>query len=111
MTGTRKRATTKLTNPTATGYAAVPPFHLNDFGWDVGGPIPYIQRKGKLFFFAGQEWKRFRGSAAGLESASASETFPTAAEVTGDFTDVYGGGTGLVLKTPAVVPAGCTIIE
>ena len=101
---------TKLTNPTATGYAAVPPFHLNDFGWDVGGPIPYIQPKGKLFFFAGQEWKRFRGSAAGLQSASEQVTFPTAAEVTGNFTDIYGAGTGLVLKTPAVVPAGCTIV-
>jgi Carboxypeptidase regulatory-like domain len=102
-------AATKLTNPTATGYAAVPPFHLNDFGWYVGGPIPYIQRKGKLFFFAGQEWKRFRGSAAGLGSASASLTFPTAAEVTGDFSDVSGINGGAGLKTPAVVPAGCTI--
>lgn len=103
---------TKLTNPTATGYAAVPPFHLNDFGWDLGGPVPGFQRRGKLFFFAGEEWKRFRGSAAGLQTASQSETFPTAAEVTGNFQDLLGsgpGGSSLVLKTPAVVPAGCTI--
>lgn len=100
---------TKLTNPTATGYAAVPPFHLNDFGWSFGGPIPYIQPKGKLFFFAGQEWKRLRGSAAGLGTASQQETFPTAAEVTGNFSDVNTGANPLVLHTPAIVPAGCTI--
>src|SRR5580658_4463614 len=98
---------TKLTNPAATGYTAVPPFHFNDFGWDLGGPIPYIQHKGKLFFFAGQEWKKFRGVYPGLTTASVQETFPTALEAAGNFTDVYNGGTGLVLKTPAVIPASC----
>jgi hypothetical protein len=100
---------TKLANPNVTGYAAVPPFHLNDFGWAVGGPVRGIQPKGKLFFFAGQEWKKFRGSAAGLGTASAQETFPTAAEATGNFTDVAGINAGAGLKTPAVVPPGCTI--
>lgn len=103
-----ENAGTKLTNPTATGYTAVPPFHFNDFGWDVGGPIPYLQPKGKLFFFGGQEWRKFRGVYPGLTTASAQETFPTAAEATGDFTDVYNGGTGLVLQTPAVIPASCS---
>ena len=84
-----ENAGTKLTNPTAKGYAAVPPFHFNDFGWDLGGPIPLIQRKGKLFFFAGQEWKKFRGVYPGLTAASVQETLPTAAEVAGNFTDVY----------------------
>jgi hypothetical protein len=102
-----ENAGTKLTNPTAKGYAAVPPFHFNDFGWDLGGPIPYIQPKGKLFFFAGQEWKKFRGVYPGLTAASVQETFPTAAEAAGNFADVYNGGTGLVLKTPAVIPASC----
>ena len=101
-----ENAGTKLTNPTATGYAAVPPFHFNNFGWDFGGPAPFIQ-KGKLFFFAGQEWKKFRGVYPGLTAASVQETFPTAAEAIGNFTDVYNGGTGLVLKTPAVIPASC----
>jgi hypothetical protein len=98
---------TKLTTPTATGYRAVPPFHFNDFGWDLGGPIPFIQRRGKLFFFAGQEWKKFRGVYPGLTAASVQETFPTAAEVAGNFTDVYSGGAGLVLKQPAMIPASC----
>jgi hypothetical protein len=101
---------TKLTNPTATGYTAVPPFHFNDFGWDFGGPIPLIQRKGKLFFFAGQEWKKFRGVYPGLTAASVQETFPTAAEVAGNFTDVLPaspGGKGITLHQPAVIPASC----
>src|SRR5271155_3228519 len=100
---------TKLTSPTAVGYAAVPPFHYNDFGWELGGPVPYMQRKGKLFFFAGQEWKKFRGVYPGLTAASVQETFPTAAEAAGNFTDIYNGGaaTGLTLKTPAVIPAAC----
>jgi hypothetical protein len=97
---------TKLTNPTATGYSAVPPFHYNDFGWDLGGPIPYIQRKGKLFFFAGQEWKKLRGSIPGGPAASVQETFPTATEAAGNFTDVLAGG--LALQTPAVIPASCS---
>ena len=92
--------------PTLRGYNAVPPFHLNDFGWDLGGPVPYIQ-KGKLFFFAGEEWKRFRGSAAGLQTATEAQTFPTATEATGDFSDIYNGGSGLVLKTPAIMPSSC----
>ena len=98
---------TKLTTPTATGYKAVPPFHFNDFGWDFGGPIPYIQPKGKLFFFAGQEWKKFRGVYPGLTAASVQETFPTVAETGGDFTDVFNGGAGLVLKQPAMIPTSC----
>lgn len=102
-----ENAGTKLTSPTATGYTAVPPFHFNDFGWDAGGPIPKIQPKGKLFFFAGQEWKKFRGVYPGLTAASVQETFPTAAEAAGNFTDVYNGGKGLVLQTPAVIPASC----
>jgi len=102
---------TKLTNPTATGYSAVPPFHYNDFGWDLGGPIPYIQRKGKLFFFAGQEWKKLRGLIPGGPAASAQETFPTAAEAAGNFTDVLltpAGKPGIALATPAVIPASCS---
>ena len=103
-----ENAGTKLTNPTATGYAAVPPFPFQRLWMGrSAAPSRYIQRKGKLFFFAGQEWKKFRGVYPGLTAASVQETFPTAAEVAGNFTDVYNGGAGLVLKTPAVIPASC----
>jgi hypothetical protein len=104
--GTKLTFVPSVQVPALTGYNAVPPFHLNDFGWDLGGPIPYLQ-KGKLFFFAGQEWKRFRGSAPGLQSSTETQTFPTAAEAAGNFTDVLTGTTPLVLKTPAVIPASC----
>src|SRR3984957_9069740 len=107
--GTKLTFVPSATVPALTGYNAVPSFHLNDFGWDLGGPIPYLQ-KGKLFFFAGQEWKRFRGSAAGLQSATETQTFPTAAEAAGNFTDLIGSGpkgTSLVLNTPVVIPASC----
>ena len=93
-----------------TKYCLVPPFHFNDFGWDFGGPVPYIQRKGKLFFFAGQEWKKFRGVYPGLTAATVNETFPTALQATGNFTDLLptaANPTGITLKTPAVIPASC----
>jgi hypothetical protein len=96
-------AGTKLTNPAATGYTAVPPFHYNDFGWSFGGPVPFIQKRGKLFFFAGEEWKKFRGVYPGLTTATQQETFPTALEAQGNFSDIP----GLNLKTPAVIPASC----
>ena len=102
---------TKLTNPTFTGYAAVPPFHYNDYGWSFGGPVPLIQKKGKLFFFAGQEYKKFRGVYPGLTTATQGETFPTVQEATGNFTDVLppaGTTNGIILKTPAVIPASCS---
>jgi len=61
------------------------PLRFNDFGWDVGGPI----KRGKLFFFAGEEWKRIR-----LTATPQSRTVPLAAELTGDFSAL------LTLPTP-----------
>ena len=52
------------------------PLRFNDFGWDFGGPI----KRGKLFFFAGEEWKRIRRFAS-----AAVRTLPTTAEINGDF--------------------------
>jgi hypothetical protein len=100
---------TKLTAPTATGYLAVPPFHFNDFGWSFGGPAPFIL-KDKLFFFAGQEFKKFRGVYPGLTTATQGQTFPTASEAQGNFVDLLppaGSTKGITLTTPAVIPASC----
>ena len=61
------------------------PLRFNDFGWDFGGPI----MRGKLFFFAGEEWKRIR-----LTAAPQQRTIPTAAMLSGDFSAL------LLLPTP-----------
>ncbi len=52
------------------------PLRYNDFGWNLGGPI----KRGKLFFFAGQEWKRIRKLTDPVR-----RTLPTNAELNGDF--------------------------
>jgi hypothetical protein len=76
------------------------PLRFNDFGWDFGGPI----KRGKLFFFAGEEWKRIRRLAN-----SAPRNLPTAAQINGDFSALLALPAPIVLKTPANAPAGCTI--
>src|SRR5215469_738952 len=45
---------------TTTNFAS--PFRYNQFGFDAGGPvlIPRLVPKGKMFFFVGQEWARYR---------------------------------------------------
>jgi len=48
----------------------------NDFGWSLGGPI----QKNKLFFFAGEEWKKIRRF-----TTPALRTLPTRAMRQGDF--------------------------
>src|SRR6266852_8498071 len=62
------------------------PLRVNDFGWDFGGPI----KRGKLFFFAGEEWKRRR-----LTATPEQRTVPTPAELTGDFSALLALGVQL----------------
>ena len=40
------------------------PFRYNQFGFNVGGPviIPHVIPKGKMFFFIGEEWVRYRNA-------------------------------------------------
>ncbi len=48
------------------GAVRKPPLRYNDFGYTAGGPIwipgLFNQKRDKLFFFAGQEYKRLRAS-------------------------------------------------
>jgi hypothetical protein len=60
-----------------------PKLRFNDFGWTFGGPIAAGPlKKGKLFFFGGQEWKRIRRF-----TNPSRQTMPTLAELQGDFSD------------------------
>jgi len=74
-----------------------PELRFNDYGWGLGGPIAFGRlKKGKLFFFGGQEWKKIRRS-----TNPSRQTLPTLAEIGGDFSDrttttIYYPGT----KTP-----------
>jgi Carboxypeptidase regulatory-like domain/TonB-dependent Receptor Plug Domain len=54
-------ANTWVRNQSATTNFASP-FRYNQFGFDVGGPvvIPHLIPKGRMFFFVGQEWARYR---------------------------------------------------
>jgi hypothetical protein len=78
-------------------FAPVKPvLRYNDFGWSFGGPVAIGPvKKGKVFFFAGQEWKKIRRF-----TNPSRQTLPTLAEMKGDFSDrtnaIYYPGT----KTP-----------
>jgi len=86
----------KLNAPPGTsGRLLKPPLRYNDFGWSAGGPVV----KNRLFFFAGQEWKKLR-----LAASAQNLTLPTTAELAGDFSH-----SGVTLKTPPNAPVGCTI--
>ena len=69
-----ENAGTKLTNPTATGLRCRASVSFQRLWVGRRRPHPVIQPKGKLFFFAGQEWKKFRGVYPGLTAASVQET-------------------------------------
>ncbi|MGA7473588.1 MAG: carboxypeptidase regulatory-like domain-containing protein, partial [Candidatus Sulfotelmatobacter sp.] len=78
-----------------------PPYHKNDFGYTVGGPVyipgVYNQSKSKTFVFWSQEWRRDR------VPYTFDQLVPTAAERTGNFTDICGA-------TPvAPYPADCPL--
>jgi len=62
-----------------------PPYHKNDFGYTIGGPlvIPkvYNENRQKTFFFFSQEWRRDR------VPYTFNQAVPSAAERAGDFSD------------------------
>ncbi|HXB74790.1 MAG TPA: carboxypeptidase regulatory-like domain-containing protein [Candidatus Acidoferrales bacterium] len=76
----------------------IPPFHMNEFGANLGGPvvIPHLfNGKDKLFFFADYEGKRVS------QAQTYISTVPTAAFRAGDFS-------GLLPKTVLHVPGTST---
>lgn len=86
-------------------FAAVKPeLRFNDFGWSIGGPIAAGPiKKGKLFFFEGEEWKKIRKT-----TNPSRQTIPTLAEMGGDFSDRTTAVNFPGTKTPIpnkVVPA------
>jgi Carboxypeptidase regulatory-like domain len=66
-------------------YGVAPPYHKNDFGYTIGGPlyIPkvYNENKQKTFFFFSQEWRRDR------IPTIFDQAVPSAAERAGNFAD------------------------
>jgi hypothetical protein len=73
----------------------------NDFGYNLGGPIV----KDKLFFFWSQEWNRE------LRGAARSANVPTAAEKTGDFSQLRFDRNGVQCEnTPQVDGGDATLV-
>ena len=68
----------------------VPPYHKNDFGYTLGGPIfipgHYNTNKQKTFFFWSQEWRK-----ESVPGAIFNTTVPSMAERQGNFSDVCPG--------------------
>jgi hypothetical protein len=73
------------------------PFRFNDFGFDVGGPayIPHVLPKGKMFFFVGQEWSRYRNA------QTQTQEVPTALMRAGNFSELL--GPNIFYSTPKVI--------
>ena len=73
-------------SPAAFQNGVAPPYKKNDFGYTIGGPVyipgVYNASKQKTFFFWSQEWRRDR------IPSSFNQLVPSAAERTGDFTDL-----------------------
>src|SRR6185437_6344604 len=64
---------------------------FNDFGYAVGGPI----LPDRLFFFAGEEWKRLR-----QDQSPTQRTTPSSAELAGNFAGLTSGGKPVQLFYP-----------
>jgi hypothetical protein len=62
------------------------PFRYNDFGFSLGGPVivPHVIAKGKMFFFVGQEWARYRNG------QTQTQEVPSALMRQGNFSELLG---------------------
>jgi hypothetical protein len=74
--------------------SSVPPYHKNDFGYTIGGPIfipgHYNTNKQKTFFFWSQEWRK-----ESVPGQVFNVSVPSAAERTGNFTDLCSNPGGI----------------
>ena len=75
-----------------------PLYRFNYYGWDLGGPVPFVGTKAdpKLFFFAQEYYDQLVP-----QTASVNIRVPTAAEKAGDFSQsVDGAGRPIVIRDP-----------
>ena len=79
------------------------PFRYNQFGFNVGGPviIPHVLPKGKMFFFFGQEWARYRNA------QTQTQEVPSLLMRQGNFSELL--GPNIYYSTPKVIydPSTC----
>ncbi|HKD07593.1 MAG TPA: carboxypeptidase regulatory-like domain-containing protein [Bryobacteraceae bacterium] len=86
---------------TLTNFAS--PFRYNQFGFNIGGPviIPHIIPRGKMFFFFGEEWARYRNV------QTQTGEVPTALMRQGNFSELL--GSNIFYSKPTVIynPSTC----
>ena len=82
--------------------SSVPPYHKNDFGYTIGGPIfipnHYNTSKQKTFFFWSQEWRK-----ESVPGQVFNVPVPSAAERSGNFGDLC-PASGTLIPDPANFP-------
>ncbi|HEX3879041.1 MAG TPA: carboxypeptidase regulatory-like domain-containing protein [Bryobacteraceae bacterium] len=82
----------------------IPELRYNNCGWNVGGPIfwpgKFNSSRDKLFFFIGQDFKRLR------QGATNTWTVPTAANLTGNFSNLGAGKYPIDPTTGQAFPGG-----
>jgi hypothetical protein len=73
------------------------PFRYNQFGFNGGGPliIPKMIPKGKMFFFVGEEWVRYRNA------QTQTQEVPTLLMRQGNFSELL--GTNIFYSKPTIV--------
>jgi hypothetical protein len=62
------------------------PFRYNQFGFNIGGPVilPHLIPKGKMFFYVGEEWVRYRNA------QTQTQEVPTLLMRQGNFSELLG---------------------
>src|SRR6266849_662054 len=69
------------------GQNFVPPFHYNQFGYNIGGPLyipsKFNTSKNRIFWYWGEEWVRYR-----FTDSNTTITVPSLKMRTGDFSEL-----------------------